>query len=119
MSTAGYRTAHKYSNPTGRERLREPVTGQRPAPATANDLAAESSHREAGTRCSCLTMCQSAESFSSASAPDIHGRHVARARAGDVRAQYTPAMSVPNSFSRQARSACGQGTDARDQHGRM
>src|SRR5215475_8300964 len=39
------RTAHKYSNVTAREGLRQAVTDRRPAPATPSDLAAESSHR--------------------------------------------------------------------------
>jgi hypothetical protein len=41
------RTAHKYSNATGTGGLRQAATGQRPALLTANDLAAESLHREA------------------------------------------------------------------------
>ncbi len=40
----GSRTAVEYSNAIGRERLRQAPTGQRPAPTTANDLAARSSH---------------------------------------------------------------------------
>ena len=39
------RTALEYSNVIGCERPRQAATGQRPAPATASDLAAESSHR--------------------------------------------------------------------------
>jgi hypothetical protein len=39
------RTAQKYSNAIGRERLRQAAHRQRPAPTTANDLAARSSHR--------------------------------------------------------------------------
>jgi hypothetical protein len=39
------RTAQKYSNAIGRERLRQAANRQRPAPTTANDLAARSSHR--------------------------------------------------------------------------
>jgi len=39
------RTAHEYSNVIVRERLRPTATGLRPAPATASDLVAESSHR--------------------------------------------------------------------------
>jgi hypothetical protein len=39
------RTAQKYSNASSRERLRQAAARQRPAPTTANDLAARSSHR--------------------------------------------------------------------------
>lgn len=39
------RTADEYSNVSSRERLRQTATGQWPAPMTANDLAARSSHR--------------------------------------------------------------------------
>ena len=41
---ADHRTAHKHSNAADLERLRQTATAQRPAPTTANDLAAESSH---------------------------------------------------------------------------
>jgi hypothetical protein len=43
------RTADKYSNAIGRERLREAATERRPAPTTTNDLDARSSHRGAVT----------------------------------------------------------------------
>ena len=46
------RTAHKYSNVIDHERPQGTATGQRPAPTTANDLPAESSHR--GDHASCV-----------------------------------------------------------------
>jgi hypothetical protein len=39
------RTAHKYSNVSNRERLRETSIDRQPAPTTLSDLPAESSHR--------------------------------------------------------------------------